>query len=218
MPQGLSKTTSAEEKKDSPVANVPEKDEIVRRVAALGEKIKVTPLARKIAKEFSVDLSMVTGTGPDGRIKREDVERLVKSSTPLQKIEKKSADIVPLSSMRKTIARRMTESFQSIPHFSLTVEVDMHELKKVRESVLPNIEKRTGIRITYTDLFIKIVARAVEDNPQINVSWAGDAMSMRRDIDIGVAVNIENGLVVPVMKEANRKNLEEIAKSRFGSC
>lgn len=116
--------------------------------------------------------------------------------------------------MRKTIARRMTESFQSVPHFSLTVEVDMHELKRVREALLTTTEKRTGIRITYTDLFIKIVARAVEDNPAINVSWAGDALSRHHTIDIGVAVNVENGLVVPVLKEANKKSLEEIAKNR----
>lgn len=216
MPQELSKTTSAGENKETPVsANVPKKDEEMQKEAAsTSERIKATPIAKKIAKELSVDLSLVTGTGPGERIRREDVERFAESRSQIQKTEKKSDDIVAMSSMRKTIARRMTESFQSVPHFSLTVEVDMHELKKIREALLVTIEKRTGIRITYTDLFIKIVARAVEDNPAINVSWADNALSLHHDIDIGVAVNVENGLVVPVLKEANKKSLEEIAKNR----
>jgi len=233
MPQELGKTSGAEETKETPVsANVLKKDEKIQREAAsTDERIKATPLAKKVAKELSVDLSMITGTGPGGRISREDVERFAESRSQFQKTEKKSEDvesrfqlspaekksddIVALSSMRKTIARRMTESFQTVPHFSLTVEVDMHELKKTREALLVTIEKRTGIRITYTDLFIKIVARAVEDNPAINVSWANDALSLHHDIDIGVAVNVENGLVVPVLKEANKKSLEEIAKNRL---
>ncbi|MBN1828313.1 MAG: 2-oxo acid dehydrogenase subunit E2 [Deltaproteobacteria bacterium] len=216
MPQDLRKTgSSGAQQESSAVASVPEKLKIIQEEAiSTDEKIKATPLAKKIAKSLPVDLSMVTGTGPGGRIKREDVERFAESRSQLQKTETKTGDIVALSSMRKTIARRMTESFQSVPHFFLTVEVDMEELKKVRESLLATIEKRTGIRITYTDLFIKMVARAVEDNPEVNVSWAGDALSLHHDIDIGVAVNVDNGLVVPVLKEANRKNLEEIAKNR----
>lgn len=216
MSQDFCKTTGAGEQQEAPVvADVPKKDKKIQREAAsIDERIKATPLAKKIAKELSVDLSMITGMGPGRRIKREDVERFVESRSQIQKTEKKSDDIVVLSSMQKTIARRMTESFQSAPHFFLTVEVDMHELKKVREALLATIEKRTGIRITYTDLFIKIVARAVEDNPSINVSWAGDALFVHHDINIGVAVNVENGLVVPVLKEANRKNILEIAKNR----
>lgn len=216
MPQELRKTTGAGEEEETPVsANVSKKDEkIEREAASTDERIKATPLAKKVAKELSVDLSMVTGTGPGGRISREDVEKFAESRSQLPQTEKKSDDIVALSSMRKTIARRMTESFQTVPHFSLTVEVDMYELKKIREALLGTIEKRTGIRVTYTDLFIKIVARAVEDNPAINVSWAGDALSLHHDINIGVAVNVENGLVVPVLEGANKKSLEEIAKNR----
>jgi pyruvate dehydrogenase E2 component (dihydrolipoamide acetyltransferase) len=216
MPQDFRKTIGAGEKKEnSVVADITEKNEKIQNEAAsIDKKIKATPLANKIAKELSVDLSLITGTGPDGRIKREDVERFVESRSQLQKIEKKSDNIVTLSSMQRTIARRMTESFQSVPHFYLTVEVDMHELKKAREDLLATIEKRTGFRITYTDLFIKIVARAVEDNPAVNVSWSGDALCVHHDIDIGVAVNVENGLVVPVLKEANKKNIEQIAKNR----
>jgi pyruvate dehydrogenase E2 component (dihydrolipoamide acetyltransferase) len=231
MPQELGKTSGAGEPQETPVsADVPKKDEQVQREAASNEgRIKATPIAKKIAKELSVDLSMVTGTGPAGRINREDVERFAESRSRPQKTEKKTEepqsqpqktemkadDIIAMSSMRKTIARRMTESFQSTPHFFLTVEVDMHELKQVRESLLAIIEKRTGIRVTFTDLFIKIVAHAVEDNPAINVSWAEDALSVHHEINVGVAVNVENGLVVPVLKEANKKSLEEIAKNRL---
>jgi pyruvate dehydrogenase E2 component (dihydrolipoamide acetyltransferase) len=189
-------------------------------------RIRATPLAKKLAREKSLDLSLVVGSGPSGRIKRQDVEKYLEvqearsSAGPPDAPPEKPLDeplfetVVPLSSMRKTIARRMTASFQSAPHFFLTVATDMTALKDLRQELLPTILEQTGIRLTFTDLFVKIVARAVEDNPSINTFWNQDNLGVHAAINIGIAVNVENGLVVPVLKQANVQSLAKIAQQR----
>jgi len=181
--------------------------------------IKSSPLARNIAREHNIDLSLVTGTGPGGRITREDVLQFLEESQAApapsagEAPESAEEEIVPLTSMRETIARRMTESFQA-PHFYLTVEVDTQELNKMRQQLLPVIESKTGVRLTLTDLIINMVAKALERNPSMNCTYADGAVKLLKRIDIGLVTAVEGGLVVPVIPQANKKSLTEIAQTR----
>ncbi|HUU65320.1 MAG TPA: dihydrolipoamide acetyltransferase family protein [Dehalococcoidales bacterium] len=182
-------------------------------------EIKASPLARNIAKEHNIDLSMVTGTGPGGRITKEDVLQAVEegkavAAPPAQEEpELVEEEVVPLSSMREVIAQRMMESFQT-PHFYLSVEVDTQELGKTRNQLIPIIESKTGIRLTLTDLIIKITAKALEDNPSLNCSYVDGGVKLFKRIDIGLVTAVEGGLVVPVIRQADKKSLAEIAQAR----
>ncbi len=183
------------------------------------KEVKASPLARNIAREHNVDLSLVTGTGPGGRITREDVLKFAEEGktpaapAPVEVAAKGEEEIVPLSTMREVIARRMVESFQT-PHFYLTVEVDTQELQKTRQQLLPIIESKAGVRLTLTDLIIKIAAKALERNPAINCAYADGSMKLLKRIDIGLVTSVEGGLMVPVVRDANRKSLAEIAQVR----
>jgi pyruvate dehydrogenase E2 component (dihydrolipoamide acetyltransferase) len=182
-------------------------------------EIKASPLARNIAKEHNIDLSMVTGTGPGGRITKEDVLQAVEEgktvTAPPTRAEPElvEEEIVPLSSMREVIAQRMMESFQT-PHFYLSVEVDTQELGKTRNRLIPIIESKTGIRLTLTDLIIKITAKTLEDNPSLNCSYVDGGVKLFKRIDIGLVTAVEGGLVVPVIRQADKKSLAEIAQAR----
>ena len=176
--------------------------------------VKASPLAKKIAKEHRIDLSRIEGTGPEGRITKEDVMVVIEGTKKSSIEPMGQEEILPLSSMRRTIARRMIESFQSAPHFYLSVEVDVEELKKARESLRPMIEKITGERLTYTDLLIKITAKALEGHPEINVVWAGNGIKRLRNINLGLAIAVADGLIVPVLCQANTRPLTEIVSMR----
>lgn len=190
-----------------------------------GDKaIKASPLAKKIAEENNIDLSLLTGTGPEGRITKEDIlqaveERKTAPAPPTppaparEKPELAEEELVPLSSMRKVIAKRMTESFEA-PHFYVTVEVDTQELRKTREQLIPLVESKTGIRLTITDLIIKMVAKVLEENPLVNSSFAGEAVKLFKRVDIGLVTSVEGGLLAPVIRQANKKSLTEIAQAR----
>ncbi|MGB2814398.1 MAG: dihydrolipoamide acetyltransferase family protein [Dehalococcoidales bacterium] len=187
--------------------------------AGESKEIKASLLARNIARENNVDLSLVTGTGPGGRITKEDVLKFVEEGgaaaapTPREAPAGTEEEIVPLSTMREVIARRMTESFQT-PHFYLTVEVDAQELQRTRQQLLPVIESKAGVRLTLTDLVVKVVAKALEKNPAINCSYADGSVKLLKRIDIGLVTSVEGGLMVPVIRDAGTKSLAEIAQVR----
>ncbi len=176
---------------------------------------KASPLARNMAREHNVDLSLVTGTGPGGRITKEDVLKHIEEGKAVALPAGAAEETVPLSTMREVIARRMTESFQT-PHFYMTVEVDAGELQRTREQLLPLIESETGIRLTLTDLIIKIAARALEENPTINCAYADGSVKRFQRIDIGLVTSVEGGLMVPVIRDASKKSLAEITQARAG--
>ncbi len=183
------------------------------------KEVKASPLARNIAREHNIDLSLVTGTGPGGRITKEDVLKHVEegrtAAAPVPAAAPTGAEeeIVPLPTMREVIAQRMVESFQT-PHFYLTVEVDAQELQNARQQLLPVIENNTGVRLTLTDLIIKVAAKALERNPAINCAYADGSMKLLKRIDIGLVTSVEGGLMVPVIRDANKKSLAEIAQAR----
>ncbi|MFC1981272.1 dihydrolipoamide acetyltransferase family protein [Chloroflexota bacterium] len=184
------------------------------------EAIKASPVARKIAQEHNIDIATVKGTGPGGRIVKEDVLRAVEESKLVaaqsvrEGLGRAEEQVVPLSSMRKVIARRMTASFQTVPHYWVTEEADATDLKKLLHQLLPLIEKETGVRLTYTDLLVKIIAKALKEHPEVNSSWTDEGIKILSEINIGIATDIPRGLIVPVIRNADKKSLAEIAAAR----
>jgi pyruvate dehydrogenase E2 component (dihydrolipoamide acetyltransferase) len=177
-------------------------------------KLKASPLAKHIARKQGIDLSLVRGSGPGGRILKGDI---LKYEEEKAKRSEENAPLIsekPLSSMRETIARRMTESFQSVPHFYISVEADAEELNAVREKLKTSLEKISGWKLTITDLLVKILARTLEEQPEVNVQWTGKGIRQLSDIHIGLAIGVKEGLVVPVIRKANMKALAELAKIR----
>ena len=194
------------------------KEVTVEKPKREAEKVKASPLARRIAKEKGIDLTQVRGTGPGGRITKEDVLAYLERSGKVPSAEKvpvESAlpeyEVVSMSTMRRAIARKMVESKTHVPHFYVSVQVDMTEAAKMRESLIPILEAEKGVRLSFTHLFVKAVAMALEKYPQLNATFEDDEFKIWKDINIGIAVSLEDGLIVPVLREANKLSLFEIA-------
>lgn len=189
---------------------------VEREIRESRTRIFISPIARKIAEERGLDLSLLKGSGPGGRIIKQDVlEAAEKASArevkPPLPLEKPAGRVIPLKGIRKIIARRMTESFQSIPHFYLSLEVDMSCLQDLRERLKDEVEKRAGIKLTLTDILVKVAASALKDHPIINSRIEEDHIRLLEEINIGVAIALEDGLIVPVVHHADKKSLTEIA-------
>ncbi|KAB2329292.1 dihydrolipoamide acetyltransferase family protein [Bacillus mesophilum] len=171
------------------------------------EQVKITPLANKMAKEHEIDISTLKGTGSNGKITKQDIMLTsAESQTAVTSTRRK------MSGIRKVISKRMLHSVQSVPHVTLTSEIDMTNIKELRQSLLPIIEKQTDLRITYTDILVKALGSAMTRHPQMNVSIDGDEIIQHSSVNIGVAVAIEDGLIVPVIHDAAHKGLAEIVK------
>ncbi len=180
--------------------------------SASDDRMKASPLARRLANEKGVDLSKVMGSGDSGRIVKRDIDwfkpgmsvQSASGFSPAQTEEK--YEEVPVTQMRKTIAKRLAESKFTAPHFYLTVEIDMDNAISARESV----NAVTGAKISYNDFVIKSVAASLRQHPKINSSWLGDKIRINHHVHIGVAVAVEDGLLVPVVRFADSKTLREI--------
>jgi pyruvate dehydrogenase E2 component (dihydrolipoamide acetyltransferase) len=170
--------------------------------------VAATPAARRVARESRVALEMVTGSGPRGRVQSADV--LSAKTVPVPAAHECEAEIVPLTSIRRTIAERMQHSFQESPHIALTVDVDMTEAEQVRKRFNMQAERLGQPRITLTALIIKVVAWALTRNPYLNASFNGDSISLWKDVNIGVATAALQGLIVPVLKGADKLSVSEI--------
>jgi pyruvate dehydrogenase E2 component (dihydrolipoamide acetyltransferase) len=175
-------------------------------------RIKASPLAKSIARETGVDLSKISGSGDQGRIVKRDVEgaasRQVSPRTPALQVEPGGHDDIALSQMRKTIARRLVESKFSAPHFYLTMEIDMTQAVEDRKRI-NGILDESG-RISFNDIVVKACALALLRHPKVNASWMDNVIRMYHDVHIGVAVAVEDGLLVPVIRNANLKSLSDI--------
>jgi len=180
-----------------------------------GGRIKASPLARRIARERGIDLSAVAGTGPDGRVVAEDVERTAASGAavalPAPALPSEGVEVQQLSSMRKTIARRLTEAWQA-PVFQLGITVDMSRALPLRERLVALHGE--GVKPTISDLITKICAAALMRHRAVNALYKGDAVELYPTANIGIAVAVPNGLVVPVIPGCERKSIAEIAESR----
>jgi len=182
------------------------------------KRVKASPLARKIAEEKGIDLTKVQGTGPGGRITKNDVLAYLEREAEAASAEKASMEstlpeyeVVPMSSMRRAIARKMVESKTYAPHFYVTVQVDVTEAVRMRENLIPLFEAKKGVRLSFTHLLIKAVASALEKYPQLNATFEEDEIRIWKDVNIGIAVSLEDGLIVPVLRGANKLDLFEIA-------
>jgi len=236
---------------------------------APGERVKASPLAKKLAEEADIDISLIAGTGPDGRIVKEDVENyLASNKVRISPVAKKMADAVgldlaaiagsgingkimkedvekaiaakqapaaaapekkaaeapamasgdrmeKLTSMRKVIARKMLQSCNEAAMAYMTYEIDATAIQDFREKILKSAEKKHGVRVTITDFMLKLTAMALRQHPVINTRWVeGQGILFLDEINVGMAMAIKTGLVVPVIKTTDKKSIIEIAKDR----
>ncbi len=171
-----------------------------------------SPMARKLARELGVDLTQVRGTGPGGRITKEDVESAAKEpgAGPAGFVRREDQTI-PVRGMRKTIAKRMLESLQGSAQLTMDMDVSMDDAVKLRSQLIDEWRDE-GVRPTYTDLVVRAVAKALEKHPQMNSRFSDAEITLRGDIHVGMAVALEEGLIVPVVHHANQLALKEIAQ------
>jgi pyruvate dehydrogenase E2 component (dihydrolipoamide acetyltransferase) len=176
-------------------------------------RLRASPLAKKVAETQGVDLSGVQGSGPNGRIVRRDVEAaLEKKPAGGAPVFARASGVrlppttIPVTQMRKVIAQRLTEVKPGVPHFYLNIDIEMDQALKLREEA-----KAQDLKISVNDVLVKAVAVAVRRFPRINQVFAGDVIQQLQNIDVGIAVAIEDGLITPIVKDADQKGLVEIA-------
>jgi pyruvate dehydrogenase E2 component (dihydrolipoamide acetyltransferase) len=211
-PKEEEKIREKTEKKDVSREEQPEKS---GKPATRGDGgIKTSPLARRMADEHGLDLTAIGGTGPEGRIVKRDIEKALEEGVGAAKAASGErvgpvAETIELTGMRKAIARRMTDSKTSVPHFYLTVEVDMERAMEMRKRI-NDMQQET--KVSFTDIIIKIAAQVLTRHPRVNAYWAGDSIKRRGDIHIGLAVALEEGLITPVIRNCDRKGLIRISQ------
>lgn len=187
---------------------------------AEGERLKISPLARKMALEKGISLETLKGSGENGRIVKRDIEQYQPATTAVAATQLKNAPPqayagaaegytdLPVSQMRKTIARRLGESMFTAPHFYLTMEIDMDKAMEARKS----INELSPVKVSFNDLVIKAAALALKQHPKVNAAWLGDKIRQYHHVNIGMAVAVEEGLLVPVIRHADQKSLSVIAQ------
>ncbi len=194
------------------------------------ERAFASPLARRLAEQSGVDLATVQGSGPHGRIIKRDVEGLKRPTRPRERLLKSkrrpprqvlsleqmgiapgSYDLVPLDGMKRTIARRMSESFRDVPHFPLTIDLEIDRLLEARTRINAVLEP-DGVKVSVNDFVIKAAALALKRVPDANASYTPDGIAMHHHADIAMAVAIDGGLITPIVRAAETKGLAEIAK------
>jgi pyruvate dehydrogenase E2 component (dihydrolipoamide acetyltransferase) len=174
----------------------------------------VSPLARRIGAQSGIDPKTLAGTGPHGRVVRRDVEAAARSEPVLtleqMGIAADSYQLKPLDSMRRTLARRMTESFRDVPHFALSADIEIDALLAARAVLNAQLQSQ-NIKISLNDMVIKAAAAALGQSPQINASYTTSGIAFHRHADIAIAVALEDGLVTPIVRSAETKSLAQIA-------
>ena len=173
-------------------------------------KVAATPAARRLAREAGIPLETLTGSGPRGRIQAGDI-RAVPAPAPAAETERQ-AEIIPLVGMRKTIAGRMQASFQEAPHIALTVEVDVTRLEAARQHMNQLAARAGDGKVSLTACLVKVIAWALERHPYINASLIDEQIYLWKDINIGVATALKEGLIVPVIHQANTLAISQIAE------
>ena len=192
--------------------------------SATGVRLRASPLAKRMASDAGVDLKRITGSGPQGRIVKRDVEEAMAQPQPAAEATaaqtgapgRAAASVyaspgappqaLPITQMRKVIAQRLTEVKPGVPHFYLNINIEMDEALKLREQA-----KNMGLKVSVNDIVVKATAAAVRRFPRINQVWDGDKILQLNTVDVGVAVAIEDGLITPVVRDADRKGISEIS-------
>ena len=170
-------------------------------------RIKASPLARKMAEDKGIDLSQVDGSGPEGRIIKRDIEDYKPAATGAVDFASEEGQDVKVSQMRKTIARRLSESKYTNPHFYETIDIDMKHAIEARN----RLNEISEVKISFNDIIVKACAVALRKHPYVNSSWMDDVIRQHGDVNVAVAVAIEEGLMTPVIKHADKKNLRQIS-------
>ena len=190
------------------------------KLETVGGRIFVSPIARKLAAEKGLDLSQIKGTGPGGRIVEKDILNFTPFSGVVPAVQAPNASsqlpdgckVIPLSNMRKIIAQRLQKSVQEAPHFYLQMDVDMTEANKLRDKSKESSEKSSNA-ISFNDMVIYAVSRSLKKFELFNSHFVNNEIRQFADVNIGVAVALEGGLIVPVLKKADSKSVAEIAKA-----
>ncbi|CAN7143758.1 pyruvate dehydrogenase complex dihydrolipoamide acetyltransferase [Caulobacter sp. LjRoot300] len=204
--------------------------------ATTGDRVFASPLARRLASAANLDLKAIAGTGPHGRVVKADVEAAQKGGAPAAKAAPASApaaasapaeprkvlsleqqgipagsyDLVPLDGMRKTIARRLTDSFRDVPHFPLTIDLEIDALLAARAKINHLLEGQ-GVKVSVNDIIIKAAAVALKRVPEANASYTPEGIALHHHADIAVAVAIDGGLITPIVRAAETKGLAQIS-------
>lgn len=194
-------------------------------------KFRATPVARRLASDLGVDLALVQGRGPRGRIHKADVLAFAEEGAQMQAVppaarlgismavppavevplpSARQKRVVPLAGPRKIIAERMAYSAFSAPHITMTLSVDMSEAARLRSHLLASIEQRTGVRLSFTAILARAVASTLSRHPYLNASLNGNEIILWEDVHLGIATSIEDYLIVPVIREAQTKDLERV--------
>jgi pyruvate dehydrogenase E2 component (dihydrolipoamide acetyltransferase) len=207
--------TKAENNKTEEVKAAPVEEKSAKAESSSSDdaRLKASPLAKKIASDKGIDINQISGSGDNGRIVKRDVETFTpaakSASAPAASAVSgtESFTDVPVSQMRKVIARRLGESKHTAPHFYLTMSINMDKVIEARKAILEQSETKVSVN----DIIIKAVAASLRKNPAVNTSWLGDKIRFNNHINIGVAVAIEDGLIVPVVKFADTKGIAQIS-------
>jgi len=189
------------------------------------EVTRITPLAKRIAYEENIEIDTLIGSGYKGKIhKRDLVEGLPKTTgyetKVVSKLDAENSEVfnnvegehIPLNPMRSTVAKRMSESYFAVPAYTITNEVDMTELMAVRASMRDMVQDKVGEKLTVTDLLVMAVAKTLEHHPVLNAAWTGQGVYQYHKVNVALAIGLEEGLFVPVIREANKLSISQIAK------
>lgn len=182
---------------DEQISEVSSKVDVTSTAVEEEKRVLASPAARRLARDNRIDLSTLRGSGPEGRIDEQDVRKLIETSS---RDSRKVKEIIPLSGFRKTSAERLATSFRTAPHSTIVMEVDATEASELHEQ----------LKVSYTAMIVKAVAGALKEVTMINSTLDGDNVKIFEDINVGVAVATEKGLVVPVVHDADKKTLKEI--------
>lgn len=187
-----------------------------------GERVKISPIAQKLAKQHGINPVLLKGTGPEGRIVKEDVERAIseKGQGDASALPRTGSTLPPafpyqdieLTKMRKVIAERLSESKRVAPHFYIDMTVDATNINRLKAGIEKRVEKLTGLKLTLTDILTKLAAQTLKELPMVNASFLGDRIRIYKEVHIGVAIGTEEGLVVPVVRNVDQKAISQICQ------
>ena len=183
----------------------------VSETPPVSQTARISPKARRLASEYGVDLSGVRGSGPGGEILASDILAAAES-------RKSTLAATPpansVSAVARLMAERTTQSWTTVPHFFVSLDVDAKALNETRQELAPELEKSHAVKLTHSDLLVALVARVLANHPRLNASWTEAGVRENADVNIGLAMAVEGGVVAPVIKNANRIELREIAVQR----
>jgi pyruvate dehydrogenase E2 component (dihydrolipoamide acetyltransferase) len=180
--------------------------------ASAATTARISPKARRLAKELGVDIATVRGSGAGGEILASDVQSAAAGPAPA--VEKNSGKIEVPTSLGRIMAERTTQSWTTVPHFFVSRDVDATALNEYRERMVADIERTHQIRVTHTDLLVALVARVLLKHPRLNASWGADGIRLHDHVNMGIAIAVNDGVVAAVIPNAHAASLSEIAKQR----